>query len=294
MKPRSYLKQLLILPVLAGSLLGGATVHAQASPGMAGVQAAGGVAAGALSSAAMASLCAGVAASAAASPVGIAGAGMAATMLCSTSGIPLQMLMAGGMAALNAAMSQSGGGDKGGQQTPYTSGYNQVSGLPVISQPRTPDPSLNYSSVGSTIKPTVNAPVVQATRPPPPPSMYGPTVVEATPQVVRNFPTIAGTANTSGITGGVRLPNGQPALETGIRLGGFADGTMLASNGINVGSTNIATTVQQQQIDWFTLGFADGKDGRPRQLMQTKEEQVQYDSGYNMGLQNQVKPVVVS
>jgi hypothetical protein len=187
-----------------------------------------------------------------------------------------------------------GGGQGGGGQPSYNPGYNQVSGLPVISQPRTPDTSFNYNTIGSTIKPTVSAPVVQATQPPPPPSMYGPTVEEATSQVVRNFPTIANTGNSARIQGGVRLPNGQPAMETGIRLGGFADGTVLASNGINVGSTNIATTVQEQQIDWFTLGFADGKDGRPRQMMQTKEEQVQYDSGYNMGLQNQVRPVVVS
>ncbi len=164
----------------------------------------------------------------------------------------------------------------------------------MISQtvtPRTDTATLNYNSVGSTKTTAVNQPAYNtlgSTLAPKLPD-YGVVVPEVTKR--RDFATFTqtqATAAANSAAGGVRLPNGQPARESGIRLGGFANGTVVASNGVNVG-TSVATLVGEQKIDWFTLGYDDGSNGRAKQTFANPQEQFQYDSGYEMGVQYPVE-----
>ncbi|MCA3243968.1 MAG: hypothetical protein INF43_01510 [Alphaproteobacteria bacterium] len=299
-QPRRHVS-ILILPLVAGlGLVPVAAPLASGNPTASMIQS--------LTPAMIAALCGGGGAALGGAAGGAAGAAAGGAMsglmamLCSNRGVPLQALtsIAGQMMS---GAGGSGGGNNGGGGSYIPPSQDNVSGLPVISitsntgfnstalNNTNSTNSLNYNTVGVTGGTTTQ-------RLPD----YGPLVPEVARRTTTQ-PTASLSYNRVGMTGtsalvgggGVRLPNGQPARESGIRLGAFANGTQLASTGtggINVG-TSQEMVVGQQQIDWFTLGYDDGQNGRPKQVFQDSAEQYQYDSGYALGQQYPIQRPVV-
>ncbi len=259
-------------------------ILAAAAPGREAHASAGAAAAGAITPVAMAALCGGggMAAGAALGPAGMALGAMAAN-LCTPMGVALMSAAGSIGSALIGEMSK---GDKGKNDNMGGGGYfpPPVSGLPVVANA---DNSFNADALKKAKaekKPEYGPWVPQVAMQRAPEAGTQAAAATARPTFntrsdTSSFRIGSGATNNGGALGGVRLSNGQPAPETGIRFGGFADGgTQIAINTPIVGDAN------EQMSDWFTLGFSDAREGRDRRReIGNPSELFQYESGLEAG-----------